>query len=194
MKSILSIVSAFIISFSLSAQTFNVSKDNSTIDWKAAKVSGEHFGKVNIKSGSLKFKNDLLTSGEFTVDMPTITVENIQGEWADKLKGHLNSEDFFSTAKFKEAKLVTKSVKSTGANQYEVTANLTIKGITKEVVFPASLSVEGNNVQGKASIKIDRTKYDIKYGSGSFFEGLGDKMIYDEFTLDVNLIGMKAGN
>jgi len=89
---------------------------------------------------------------------------------------------------------VTKSVKSTGTNQYEVTANLTIKGITKEVVFPASLSVEGNNVQGKASIKIDRTKYDIKYGSGSFFEGLGDKMIYDEFTLDVNLIGMKAGN
>ena len=194
MKTVLSLAGALLISFGLSAQSFKVSTENSSIEWTAAKVSGEHFGKVGVKGGSLEFTEGKLTSGSFTVDMSSITVEDIKGEWASKLKVHLDSDDFFSTSKFKEAKLVIQSVKATGGETYEITAKLTIKGITNEVVFPASLGIEGNNVQGKANIKIDRTKYDIKYGSGSFFEGLGDKMILDEFTLEVNLIGMRSGS
>jgi len=99
------------------------------------------------------------------------------------LEGHLNSEDFFATEKHSTSTLVFTDVKSTGKNSYEVTGDLTIKDITKPVVF--DVSIYGS--KATATVKVDRTNYDIKYGSGNFFENLGDKTIYDEFDLVVDL-------
>jgi polyisoprenoid-binding protein YceI len=194
MKAIFSLALAALFSLSLSAQSYQVANENTKVQWKAAKVSGEHWGTVSVKSGNLEFSKGALSAGTFVMNMQSITVDDIQGEWADKLKGHLNSEDFFNTANNPEAKLVIKKAKSEGTNKYLITADLTIKGITKSVEFPATVVVTDDQVKGRATITVDRTAYDIKYGSGSFFEGLGDKMIYDDFTLTVDLSAVRAGS
>lgn len=161
----------------------DVKTDASTVTWKAYKVTGSHTGTVDLKSGSLSFEGDQLSGGEFEVDMTTLVSTDLEGDSKGKLEGHLKSDDFFSVDKFNTSKLVFTNVKATGKNSYEVTGDLTIKGITKPVVF--DVSIYGS--KATATLKVDRTKYDVKYGSGSFFENLGDKTIYDEFDLVVDL-------
>ncbi len=160
-----------------------VKTESSKVTWKAYKVTGSHTGTIDLKSGALHFDGDKLTGGEFVVDMPTITVTDLEGEYKGKLEGHLKSDDFFGVANHATSKLVFTKVEATGKNAYEVTGDLTIKGITKAVTF--DLSVYGS--KATASLKVDRTNYDVKYGSGSFFDNLGDKTIYDEFDLVVDL-------
>ena len=160
-----------------------VSTDKSTVTWKAYKVTGSHYGTVALQSGALMFDNGQLTGGEFVVDMTTLTATDLEGEWKDKLVGHLKSEDFFSVEKHQTSTLVFTEVKQTGKNSYKVTGDLTIKGITRPVTF--DMSVYGS--KATATMKVDRAQYDIRYGSGSFFDNLGDKTIYDEFDMVVDL-------
>jgi polyisoprenoid-binding protein YceI len=169
--------------FTVSAQTKKINVSKSTINWVGKKVTGEHSGTINFKEGNLVFKKGLVKAGTFTVDMTSINTTDLKGEWKDKLDGHLKADDFFGVEKFKTATLVFKNISTKNKNNYTVTADLTIKGITKPVTF--DLVVNGNTAS--ANVKIDRTKYDIKYGSGSFFSDLGDKTINDEFELKVNL-------
>ena len=116
--------------------------------------------------------------------MSTIVTTDLEGDYKNQLEGHLRSEDFFGVEKFKKATLVFKKIKSTLKDQYIVTADLTIKGITKPITF--TIAVKGNSA--KTVLNVDRTKYGIKYGSGNFFSDLGDKTISHEFILEVNLI------
>ena len=156
---------------------------NSKVVWKGYKVTGSHQGVIAIKSGHLTFNEDKLTGGDFIIDMSTITNTDLEGEYKGKLEGHLKSDDFFGVEKFPTASLIFTKVKSTGKNSYEVTGDLTIKGKTDSVTF--DVSIYGN--KANASLKIDRTKFDVRYGSTSFFEGLKDKAIYDEFDLVADL-------
>ena len=151
--------------------------------WKGYKVTGSHVGIITIKSGHLNFDKDILTGGSFKIDMSTITVTDLEGEYKGKLEGHLKSDDFFGVEKFPTATLHFTKVKSVGKNSYEVTGNITIKGKTETVSF--NVSVYGN--KANVSLKIDRTKFDVRYGSTSFFDGLKDKAIYDEFDLVADL-------
>ncbi len=160
-----------------------VKADESTVTWKAYKVTGSHTGTVTLESGDLIFDNGTLKGGEFVVDMTSIICTDLEGEYKQKLEGHLKSDDFFSVASHQTSKLVFTKVKSTGKNSYEVTGDLTIKGITKPVTF--DVSVYGS--KATATLKVDRAEYDVRYGSGSFFDDLGDKTIYDEFDLVVDL-------
>ena len=160
-----------------------VNTEKSTVTWKAYKVTGSHTGTVNLTSGALMFDNGTLTGGEFEVDMTSLISTDLEGEYRQKLEGHLKSDDFFSVANHPKSKLVFTNVKSTGKNSYEVTGDLTIKGITKAVTF--DVSVYGS--KATATMKVDRAQYDVRYGSGSFFDDLGDKTIYDEFDLVVDL-------
>ena len=153
--------------------------ENSKVVWKGYKVTGSHQGTINLNSGSLQFSEDKLIGGEFVIDMTTITNTDLSGEYKGKLEGHLKSDDFFGVEKNPTATLIFKKVKSTGKNSYKITGDLSIKGITNSVTF--DLSVYGN--KANASLKIDRTKFDVKYGSTSFFDNLKDKAIYDEFDL-----------
>ena len=105
---------------------------------------------------------------------------------------HLKSEDFFDVAKFPIAKLELSEVTpiqnaASGQPNYTVKGNLTIRGTTKGISFPALLNVTDSKVTGEATFDIDRTEFGLKYGSGKFFEGLGDKMIKDTFTLKVKV-------
>jgi polyisoprenoid-binding protein YceI len=156
-----------------------IKTDKSTVTWKGYKVTGSHYGTVDIESGFLTFTDGKLTGGEFVVDMTTIVSDDLTGEYKGKLEGHLKSDDFFGIEKHPTAKMVFTKVTSTGKNSYQVTGDLTIKDKTAPVTF--DFSVYGN--KANANVKIDRTTYDIRYGSPSFFDDLKDKAIYDEFDL-----------
>jgi polyisoprenoid-binding protein YceI len=157
--------------------------ETSTLTWKAYKVTGSHTGTIAIKEGSLSFDQGKLNGGEFVIDMPTLVSTDQEGEDKAKLEGHLKSDDFFGVENHPTAKLIFTKVTASGKNSYEVVGDLTIKGITKAVTF--DISVYGS--KATATMKVDRSQYNVKYGSGSFFENLGDKTIYDEFDLVVDL-------
>jgi len=156
-----------------------IKTDKSQITWKGHQITGSHEGTITLKSGFLNFNEDVLTGGEFVIDMSTITNTNLQGEYKGKIEGHLKSDDFFGVETYPTATLIFKNVKSTDKYSYTIVGDLTIKGKTNSITF--NLSINGN--KATASLKIDRTKYDIKYGSASFFDGLKDKAIYNEFDL-----------
>ncbi len=160
-----------------------VKVEASKVTWKAYKVTGSHTGTVNLKSGALLFEEDKLAGGEFTVDMTSLVDNDLEGEYKGKLENHLKSDDFFGVATHPTSTLVFTKVKASGKNSYKVTGDLTIKGITK----PVSLDVSVYGSKATATLKVDRAQYDVRYGSGSFFENLGDKTIYDEFDLVVDL-------
>jgi polyisoprenoid-binding protein YceI len=186
MKNLKSIALALVVVLStvtVSAQTKKVDAAKSSINWLAKKVTGQHNGTVNIKDGALVFKGKKLAGGTFTADMTSVTATDLTGEYLGKLNGHLKSEDFFSTEKFPTATLVFKKIGTKSANVYTVTADLTIKGITNPVTF--DITTTANSATTK--FMVDRTKYDIKYGSKSFFESIGDKAIDNEFELTVAL-------
>jgi len=188
MKNLKTIAIALLVAASTTvatAQTKKVDVSKSKISWVGKKVTGQHSGTVNLKDGALVFDGKKLKGGSFTVDMNTIAVTDLTADQGkEKLEGHLKAEDFFGTAKYATSKLVFKTIAAgKTAGTYTVTADLTIKEKTNPVTF--DITVKGNTAT--TSFSVDRTKYDIKYGSGSFFEGLGDKTINDNFDLTVSL-------
>ena len=189
MRSILFTVVATLIAFSISAHNGpqhggEVDLTASTVEWEGKKVAGKHNGTIAIKSADLNFKNHKLSGGKIVMDMTSITCSDLPQGPGQKLIGHLNSGDFFETEAHPTATLdITGATAGTG-NNYTIQGDLTIKGITKPITFDAIVSAKN----ATAEIMIDRTMYDIKYGSGSFFKGLGDKAINNEFKLNVNLV------
>lgn len=155
----------------------------STVEWIGEKVVGKHNGTISIKEGLINLHDGHLSGGKIIINMETITCSDLEGEWSDKLVKHLNSPDFFDVANNKTATLEIIKFTKTEGNNFTVTGNLTIKGITKPISFPANIQITEGKLAAYAEFKIDRTLYDIKYRSGKFFESLGDKMISDEFTI-----------
>ncbi|WP_181305708.1 YceI family protein [Rufibacter sp. XAAS-G3-1] len=172
---------------------YKVVKNQSKVSWKGTKVTGEHAGAISIASGQLSSDGKNILGGSFDIDMNSITCSDITDPKSNQdLVGHLKSDDFFGTAKHPKATLVlTKVTPTKTKGQYLVNGDLTIKGIKKPVQFPATITHAGNQIKAKANIKVDRTKYDIKYGSGSFFDNLGDKAISNEFDLNVDLVAQR---
>jgi polyisoprenoid-binding protein YceI len=172
------------------AQTFTVDASKSTLNWKAEKITGFHEGTMNLKSGTLKIENGKITSGSFVINMSTIADTDLtDAEYNAKLTGHLKSPDFFDVAKFPEALFTITKPVDVSKSVTEVHGNLTIKGISKPLTFKTVIKKDGNSYVFNAnSIVVDRTVYNIKYGSGTFFSDLGDKVIYDEFTLKLKLV------
>jgi polyisoprenoid-binding protein YceI len=170
------------------AQTYSVDSSASKIVYVGKKVTGEHTGTITLKSGSLTFKGETITAGEFVADMNSLTSTDITDkEYNAKYVSHMKSPDFFNTEKHPESKLVIKSSKKTDKG-LEVTGSLTMLGETKPVNFVVTdLKKTDAGVTGKSNLTLNRTQWGLKYGSTSFFKGLGDKAINDEFTLAVEL-------
>ena len=185
-KNIALVLLVAFISFSFST-LHEIKKDikttNSKVVWKGYKVGGSHEGNISIKSGFLNFDDETLIGGNFVMDMTTITSTDLTGGSKKKLEGHLKSDDFFGIEKFPTATLNFTSVKATGKNSYQVTGDITIKGKTN----PASVIVSVYGSKANVTLKIDRTKFDVRYGSTSFFDGLKNKAIYDEFDIVADL-------
>lgn len=165
---------------------YTIDGATSTIQWKGMKITGSgHEGFVNLKEGGLQVTDGVITAGKFTIDMTSISCTDLEGGMRDKLVGHLNSADFFDTANHKTANLAIVSADA----KNNVKANLTIKGKTHEVTFPATVTESNGTVTATATITVDRSKYDVRYGSNSFFDNLGDKAIDNNIAFKVTLKG-----
>ena len=174
--------------------TYVVDPQASQITWTGSKVvGGSHEGSVRLSGGTLVVSGGRLVDGAFTADMTSITVDDLTGAMADKLSGHLLSADFFGVEEHPTATFDIRRVKPLAAGKASVTGDLTIKGKTDEVTFPAEYSVGSDGtMSARGTVKVDRTIYDIRYGSAGSLGSLGDKAISDEFTLDITLSARKA--
>jgi polyisoprenoid-binding protein YceI len=187
-KSLGLVLLAFTLTTTVMAATQKVDVKKSKVEWTGKKVTGQHTGTIDIKEGTLEVNNGKLTGGKIGVDMQSLkNVDLTNAEYNAKLVNHLKSDDFFSVVKYPTSQLEITKVDGTQDNLV-ISGNLTIKGITHPVSFPATVSkVEGNTVYS-GTVSVDRSKYDVRYGSKSFFNDLGDKAISDEFTLDYYLV------
>ncbi len=173
-----------------SSGTLTVSPEQSVVEWYGhRRVGNNHTGSVMLKSGSVKLNEaGVLVSGQFVVDMTTIA----SYEKNERLDTHLKSDDFFAVVTHSEAQFVSTKVVPSSATEYMVTGSMTIKGITKEISFAATVTSEADgSLRGVAAIKVDRAAFDVRYGSESFFDNLGDKLIENEMELRLNLVATK---
>ena len=165
----------------------------STFNWLGKKVTGEHNGTIGIQSGSLVVNGGILQGGEFTIDMKTIKCLDLtDAGYNAKLVGHLTTPDFFDVANFPIAKLNIKKATLKSGSNYDLSGELTINGVTQAIAFPSVVSVDTKGaITATAKFDVDRTKFGSKFGSKSFFESIGDKMIYDNFQVDVKIVTTK---
>jgi polyisoprenoid-binding protein YceI len=154
---------------------------DSKIVWTGKKVGGSHTGHIKLLSGYLEKSGEAFVDGKFVADMTSISNTDIDdSDTRAKLVGHLKSDDFFSVDEYPNATLVIEKGEKLADNTYKFTGKLTIKGNTNPVSFEAR--ADGETFKGK--LTVDRAKYNVRYGSGSFFDNLGDNLIYDDFDLD----------
>lgn len=160
----------------------------SKVEWTGKKLTGEHYGELKLASGELVLVNGKIAHGKFEMDMTTITCTDITDSKSNKrLVDHLKSEDFFSVSRYPRTQFVITSAKSKGIDEYEVTGDLTIKGKTHAISFPVRLTKNNDGWYSRATLTFDRSKYDVKFGSQSFYENLGDKLVYDDVDITINL-------
>ena len=171
---------------------YKVDASASSVTWHATKVTGEHMGTVNLANGYLSVTDGNLTSANVIVDMQTIACTDLEGEWSDKLVGHLNSDDFFNVSEHKTSTFTLRNMTplkdAQGDATHSVTGDFTIRGITKSVTFDAKVTNTGDAFAVEGSAVLNRAEFDVKYGSGSFFDNLGDNLIHDNFTVGFNLV------
>jgi len=171
------------------ASKFKVDTKASTLVWTGKKFTGQHTGNVQLSSGELTAEGKTVKQGTFEIDLNTITSTDVTDpNYNAKLIGHLKNDDFFGVDKFPKASFVITSITPKSGDEYQVKGKLTIKGITNDIEFPATIKNDGKKLNATAKITVDRSKYNIRYNSASFFENLGDKVIDDEFLLDLNLV------
>lgn len=183
------IIASMAVSSALfAADKIEIDPASSKVVYVGKKVAGSHTGEVKLASGNLIFNKNALTGGEFVADMTSITNTDITDkEYHGKFIGHMLADDFFAVEKNPTATFVIKNAKKLKGDKYKITGDLTIKGKTAPVTFDATATKE----KASGTLTFDRTKYDIKYGSGKFFQGLGDKMILDDVQLDITLTAKK---
>jgi len=166
----------------------------SSIEWTGFKPTGKHNGTINVESGVLTVNNGKIESGSFLIDLKSIVALDIPAddEKNAKLVGHLKSPDFFDVEKFPSA-----AFEVTGFEEKEgktmLSGNLTLKEKKNNVTFPVTVTSEGESFTITSEVfTIDRSKWDVKYGSKSFFDNLGDKFINDDIELKISLKANKS--
>jgi len=177
---ILIIILALFQVVTASSQQFQLNPKSSKLAWTGYGEIGDfkQSGTIKARAGSLMLaENGTIQSAQVVIDMKSI-------HHADKnLSKHLLKKDFFNSKKYPTAELVLLSIED-----HQVTANLTIKGITHAITFPIQFEKEGTRMIIKGAVTIDRTKYGIKYNSSSYFQDLGNYAIKNEFDLSFELV------
>ena len=163
---------------------YNIETVQSQITWTGREVSTSyHYGTLDFVSGNFEISNGAIVNGEFIVDMTSINNQDMEGDRKARLEGHLKSDDFFSVESYPTAAISINSSELISDGKWNVSADLSIKGFTHPVNFEMISSEDG----WSANLVFDRSKYDVRFRSGSFFENLGDKLIYDDIELSINL-------
>ena len=173
---------------------FIANATESSIEWTGFKPTGKHNGTINLESGVFTVNNGKIESGSFLIDMNSIVDLDMPAddEYNAKLVGHLKSADFFDVEKFPSAAFeVTGFEEKEGKNM--LSGNLTLKEKKNNVTFPVTVSSEGDSFTMTSEVfTIDRSKWDVKYGSKSFFDNLGDKFINDDIELKIVVKASKS--
>ena len=179
------------------ATPYKIETSQSNLEWNGKKVTGEHTGNINISKGEILVNGNKIVGGNVLIDMTSISNKDLTDKgYNDKLVGHLKSEDFFGSEKhpngaFKITSVTPIKGAKAGTANYTVNGDLTIKGITKPISFPATVNVKDGVASATGTATLDRTQWDIKYNSKSFFPNIADKAIYDDFTVKFNLVAKK---
>ena len=167
----------------LGKSSFTINLDNSKITWIGRKLTENHTGNVKIKGGKITKKGNSF-QGYIIIDMNSISCTDIKSpKYNQKLVNHLKSKDFFYTNKYKTSTLKITSTKKKSKSKYIIYGNIKIRGKTEKINFPVEIEFSKKYFKAKGKLNIDRTKFNVKYNSGKFFKSLGDKLIYDNFTL-----------
>ena len=188
------LITVILAGFSMKANAteYVVDKGASTVKWEAKKVTGQHNGTIAFANGSIEATKAAITGGTLVIDMKSIAdVDLTDAGYNKKLIGHLSSEDFFSVDKFPEATLLVKKAIAVSGDDYKISGDLTIKGVTNPIEFNAKVKQIGDKLNAEGIMTVNRAKFGVKYGSSSFFQGLGDKVIYDDFTLAFSIVASK---
>jgi polyisoprenoid-binding protein YceI len=172
---------------------FKIIATQSNIDWTGRKVTGSHNGTIALKEGSLVLDGNRLLNGRFVVDTTSIKVLDITDPATNaQFAGHLASNDFFGSEKYPEALFVINSAELVEENTYRINGDLTIKEITQPIVFNAILYIKEGILSATGRIHVDRTRYNMKFRSGNFFQNLGDNLIYNDFELAVTVVAKEV--
>lgn len=166
------------------AQQKSIDVTASTIKWTGKDITTKtHYGLLKFKEGSIEMNEGTVSGGRFVVDMNSLENQDLSGDSKNYLENHLRSDDFFGIDQHPTASLDIASAKLEEGGQQNIEGYLTIKGITHPINFDMVINEEG----ATANLIFDRSKYDVKFRSSTFFDDLGDKLIYDEIELSVNL-------
>lgn len=180
----------FLFTLSIFSQTrYLIDSDKSEFIWIGKKLTGEHKGKVKITKGEFSIdKNNILTIGKFEIDMTSITNDDLtDAAYKTKFEGHLKSADFFDVDKYPTAKFSIKGPVKIEKGNIKIKGDLTIKDVTKTIEFKAVFVSSEDGYKIFANFSVDRSQFNVKYGSATFFSDIADKVIYDDFQVLLNL-------
>ena len=176
---------------------YQVNAEASTVTWEGKKVTGAHNGDIEISNGMITVNEGLISAATVIIDMATINTLDLDGGAKESLDGHLTSDDFFGVESFPTAQFELTGLNplrgdKNGAN-YSANGQVTIKGRTENVSFPVTIDMSNDQARISGEIILDRSKFDVQFRSKSFFDAktLGDKLIYDEFTIGFELVANK---
>jgi polyisoprenoid-binding protein YceI len=168
---------------------FQIQKASSHVNWTGKKVLGLHTGTINIADGYIEMDDSKQIKGDIVIDMDSIIITDISDKKTNQeFLAHLRNDDFFSVDKYKTASLSITQSTQIASNQWKLDGILKIKDITHPISFIANIDIFHESLHSMGEITIDRTLYNIRYGSGKFIQGLGDKLIYDDFILQFKII------
>lgn len=175
---------------------YEIDTKESKVVWTGSKITGSsHTGHISIDNGTMDVQGKTITGGNLNIDMNSIVVTDIEDEKSNnKLVGHLKNDDFFSVDKYPNASFQISSIEKTDVSEYKVVGKLTMKGKTGEISFPAKINISGGKITAYGTAQVDRTKWGIRYGSGSFFDGLGDRAIRDNFEIKFELSAKESSS
>ena len=186
----LSLSLMLVLTFTSNAQgkTFSIDTQKSQVKWTGKKITKKHYGKIKVKKGDVVIDAGGLSSGEIVIDMRSMTCDDIENpKYNKKLLKHLKNDDFFKTDKYPESSLKIKTATKISADKYKIAAEMTILGQTHPITFTLVIASKDKGYQAKGTVVINRTKWGIRYGSGSFFDNLGDRAILDDFDIEFEL-------
>lgn len=179
----------------LAVNTYQIDKDESRVYWLGEKLTGSHDGLVSIHNGEILTEGTKVLSGNFKIDMNSIKNLDIESEtYRGYLEDHLKSNDFFDVTNYPYSEIkIIEIVATENSKKNTVTflCDLTIKGITHPIEIPVKFSVGNYSAHATGVVKVDRSLYDIKYKSMSFFPDIGDKLIYDDFIISFSIVARR---
>jgi len=170
----------------------------SVIGWVGRNPGGSHDGTLRLRSGQITVKNGAIAKGVFEVDMASLEIGDLEGDMADLLKRHLESDDFFAVeshpvARFETTRMIPVEGATPGAPNYEVEGELTARGVTNPVAFPATAALRSGELTLEAHFDLDRTRWNANYGSGKLYARLGMHLVHDHITLQTRVVAQVNG-